>query len=78
MATELRRCGAEVETGPDHIAVTPPRERLAATVNTWNDHRIAMCLSLAALGDQPITINDPACVSKTFPDYFERFASIAV
>jgi 3-phosphoshikimate 1-carboxyvinyltransferase len=54
----------------------PPRELKAAAIDTYNDHRIAMAFSLAALGDQPVTINDPGCTAKTFPTYFDTFASI--
>ena len=76
MATELRKLGAEVDEGEDYIAVTPPARMQSAAIDTYNDHRIAMCFSLAAFGDAEITINDPGCTSKTFPDYFERFAGI--
>ncbi|GGX46572.1 3-phosphoshikimate 1-carboxyvinyltransferase [Saccharospirillum salsuginis] len=76
MATELRKLGAEVDEGEDYIAVTPPVRTQPAAIDTYNDHRIAMCFSLAAFGDAEITINDPGCTSKTFPDYFERFAGI--
>ena len=76
MATELRKLGASVDEGEDYIAITPPETLKSATIDTYNDHRIAMCFSLAAFGDADITINDPGCTSKTFPDYFERFATI--
>ena len=59
--------------------VTPPRRsRLAngAAIDTYDDHRIAMCFSLVALGGVPVRINDPECVAKTFPDFFERFAEV--
>ena len=77
MATELRKVGASVEEGADYLAITPP-DRLTpdAAIDTYDDHRMAMCFSLVALGDTPITINDPGCVAKTFPDYFDRFATI--
>ncbi len=77
MATELRKLGADVNEGRDYIEVTPPSQFKAATIDTYGDHRMAMCFSLAALGGAPITINDPGCVSKTFPDYFEVFDSLA-
>ncbi|HUX64864.1 3-phosphoshikimate 1-carboxyvinyltransferase [Sulfuricella sp.] len=80
MATELRKVGATVEEGPDYIRVTPPHaSRLTphASIDTYDDHRMAMCFSLVALGDVPVRINDPKCVAKTFPDYFERLSSIA-
>ena len=76
MATELRKVGAEVIEGDDYLEITPPQRITPATIDTYNDHRMAMCFSLAALGDAAITINDPGCVSKTFPDYFEKLASI--
>ncbi len=76
MATELRKLGAEVEEGHDYIAVTPVASLRDAAIDTYNDHRMAMCFSLAAFGNATVTINDPGCTSKTFPDYFDRFASI--
>ena len=76
MATELRKLGAEVDEGEDYITVVPPAHITAAAIDTYDDHRMAMCFSLAALGPSPITINDPDCTSKTFPDYFKLFASI--
>ncbi len=74
MATELRKLGAVVEEGEDFIRVTPGDLKPAA-IDTYDDHRMAMCFSLAAFGT-PLRINDPDCVAKTFPDYFERFASV--
>jgi 3-phosphoshikimate 1-carboxyvinyltransferase len=74
MATELRKLGAVVEEGEDFIRVTPAALKPAA-IDTYDDHRIAMCFSLAAFGT-PLRINDPRCVAKTFPDYFERFAEV--
>jgi 3-phosphoshikimate 1-carboxyvinyltransferase len=77
MATELRKVGATVEEGADYIRVTPPAHLTPnATIDTYDDHRMAMCFSLVTLGDVPVTINDPRCVAKTFPDYFERFGKI--
>lgn len=78
MATELRKLGATVEEGEDFLAVSPaPSLTAQAAIDTYDDHRIAMCFSLAALGGVPIRINDPECVAKTFPHYFEVFAQIA-
>ncbi|MBL8420456.1 MAG: bifunctional 3-phosphoshikimate 1-carboxyvinyltransferase/cytidylate kinase [Dechloromonas sp.] len=74
MATELRELGAVVEEGEDFIRVTPASLKPAA-IDTYDDHRMAMCFSLAAFGT-PLRINDPRCVAKTFPDYFERFAGV--
>ena len=76
MATELRKVGAEVVEGADYIRIKPPAQIRQATIDTYDDHRIAMCFSLAALGNASITINDPDTVSKTFPDYFERMQQI--
>jgi 3-phosphoshikimate 1-carboxyvinyltransferase len=79
MATELRKLGAQVEEGPDFLTVVPPpgsRLTNGAAIDTYDDHRIAMCFSLAALGSVAVRINEPKCVAKTFPDYFERFAEV--
>ncbi|NVH75590.1 3-phosphoshikimate 1-carboxyvinyltransferase [Paraburkholderia sp. JPY432] len=77
MATELRKVGAKVQEGEDFLVVTPP-EKLSpnAAIDTYDDHRMAMCFSLVSLGGVPIRINDPKCVGKTFPDYFERFTAL--
>jgi len=77
MANELRKLGATVDEGTDSIAVTPPRQFVPARIETYGDHRIAMCFSLAALGGVPVTIVDPDCVAKTFPEYFAVFESIS-
>lgn len=77
MATELRKVGATVEEGADYIKITPPAQLTPnAVIDTYDDHRMAMCFSLVSLGGVPITINDPKCVAKTFPNYFEEFAKI--
>ena len=76
MATELRKVGAEVVEGHDYIEVTPPAKLKTADIDTYNDHRVAMCFSLVALSDTPITINDPGCTAKTFPNYFEVLNSL--
>lgn len=77
MATELRKVGAEVEEGHDYIRVTPPVQLRHADIGTYNDHRMAMCFSLVALSDTPVTILDPGCTAKTFPDYFQQLAKIS-
>ena len=82
MATELRKVGATVEEGADYLRVVPPTEIRSAAIDTYDDHRMAMCFSLASLDGaarrgNAIRINDPKCVAKTFPDYFEAFAKIA-
>jgi 3-phosphoshikimate 1-carboxyvinyltransferase len=79
MATELRKLGAKVQEGPDFMAITPPRQWQAASIRTYDDHRIAMCFSLAAFNPHgaPVRIQHPSCVAKTFPDYFEAlFAAV--
>ncbi|MEY4883779.1 MAG: hypothetical protein RIS34_1633 [Pseudomonadota bacterium] len=81
MATELRKFGALVEEGVDYIRVTPPASSehwRAASVHTYDDHRVAMCFSLAAFNPAglPVRIQDPKCVAKTYPDYFETLFSV--
>ncbi|MDD5325889.1 MAG: bifunctional 3-phosphoshikimate 1-carboxyvinyltransferase/cytidylate kinase [Polaromonas sp.] len=82
MACELRKLGATVEAGPDFISVTPPGQPdawQAAVIQTYDDHRVAMCFSLAAFNPArlPVRILDPKCVAKTFPDYFEALFAVA-
>jgi len=77
MATELRKLGADVEEGLDYITITPPSTLTHAVIDTYDDHRMAMCFSLAALGNSAVTINDPKCTSKTFPDFFERLVALS-
>ena len=77
MATELRKLGATVEEGKDWLRVTPPAALRPAVIDTYDDHRMAMCFSLAALGGVKVRINDPQCVNKTFPEYFQVLAQIA-
>ncbi|EIQ6739181.1 3-phosphoshikimate 1-carboxyvinyltransferase [Salmonella enterica subsp. enterica serovar Typhi] len=77
MATELRKVGAEVEEGHDYIRITPPAKLQHADIGTYNDHRMAMCFSLVALSDTPVTILDLKCTAKTFPDYFEQLARMS-
>jgi 3-phosphoshikimate 1-carboxyvinyltransferase len=77
MATELRKFGAQVEEGGDFLKIAPPSSlRANVAVDTYDDHRMAMSFSLAALGGVPVRINDPRCVAKTFPEYFEVFSAI--
>ncbi|TAL57104.1 3-phosphoshikimate 1-carboxyvinyltransferase [Pandoraea sp.] len=77
MATELRKLGADVEEGADFLCITPPSIFCGnAAIDTYDDHRMAMCFSLASLGGVPVRINDPGCVAKTFPDYFAEFGRI--
>jgi 3-phosphoshikimate 1-carboxyvinyltransferase len=77
MATELRKVGADVIEGEDYISITPPKFLKHAEIDTYDDHRIAMCFSLVALSDTPVTINDPKCTAKTFPDYFKTLAQVS-
>jgi 3-phosphoshikimate 1-carboxyvinyltransferase len=78
MANELRKVGATVEEGADYIRITPPGNLIPnAVIDTYDDHRMAMCLSLVTLGGVPLRINDPGCVAKTFPGYFRVFSGIA-
>jgi 3-phosphoshikimate 1-carboxyvinyltransferase len=84
MAAELRKFGAEVEEGRDFLRIVPPANFLTphtsrlvpVAVDTYDDHRMAMCFSLASFGPLPVRINDPGCVSKTFPRYFTEFARL--
>jgi len=76
MATELRKLGAQVVEGHDFIEVTAPASIQSAAIDTYDDHRVAMCFSLAAFGHSDIIINDPGCTSKTFPTYFDLFAKV--
>ena len=73
MAAECRKLGAVVEEGADFIRITPPDRWTGASIHTYDDHRVAMCFSLAAFnpGGVTVRIEDPKCVAKTFPDYFE-------
>jgi 3-phosphoshikimate 1-carboxyvinyltransferase len=79
MATEARKLGAQVEEGPDWIRVHPVHQWMPASIHTYDDHRIAMCFSLAAFNPAglPVRIEDPKCVAKTFPDYFETLFSLS-
>jgi 3-phosphoshikimate 1-carboxyvinyltransferase len=85
MATELRKFGARVQEGANFLRIFPPQDllsrRVATTVapvaiDTYDDHRMAMCFSLASFGPRPVRINDPKCVAKTYPAYFEDFGKL--
>jgi 3-phosphoshikimate 1-carboxyvinyltransferase len=77
MAKELKKLGAEVEEGPDFIRVKPGKKvNPGVSIDTYGDHRMAMCFSLVSVAGVPVTINDPDCVAKTFPDYFKALAGI--
>jgi len=84
MAAELRKLGADVVEGHDSLAITPPAQWRAASIETYDDHRMAMAMSLAAFNGaagaappMPVRIADPRCVAKTWPDYFEALFSLA-
>jgi len=77
MATELRKLGATVDERSDSLRIAPPARLAAAAIDTYDDHRIAMSFSLAALGGTTVRINEPGCVAKTFPGYFDVLASIS-
>ena len=79
MATEARKLGAQVEEGPDWIRIHPISQWQAASIHTYDDHRVAMCFSLAAFNPAglPVRIEDPKCVAKTFPDYFEALFALS-
>jgi len=76
MATELRKLGADVEEGKDFLKIFPKGLKAGVAIDTYDDHRMAMSFSLAALGGVSVRINDPQCVAKTFPDYFKAFSGI--
>jgi len=84
MATELRKFGARVQEGANFLRIFPPVDFMSTrnstlapvSIDTYDDHRMAMCFSLAAFGPRPVKINDPGCVAKTFPDYFDAFSQI--
>jgi len=78
MQTELQKLGARVESGADWLRVHPLARQTwrAARIHTYDDHRMAMCFSLAAFGSKVVTIEDPACVGKTFPGYFSAFLNL--
>jgi 3-phosphoshikimate 1-carboxyvinyltransferase len=76
MAAELFKLGATVEAGHDHLTVHPPERLRPATIATYDDHRMAMCFSLAALGGVAVRIADPGCVRKTFPGYFAALSTL--
>jgi 3-phosphoshikimate 1-carboxyvinyltransferase len=77
MATELRKLGAGVEEGSDYWKIAPGKLKSGVTIDTYDDHRMAMSFSLVALAGVPVAIRDPGCVAKTFPDYWGQYASIA-
>jgi 3-phosphoshikimate 1-carboxyvinyltransferase len=77
MAKELGKLGASVEEGADYLKIVPGKLKPNVAIDTYDDHRMAMSFSLVALGGVPVRINDPQCVAKTFPDYFQVFGTIA-
>ncbi|KAG8391652.1 hypothetical protein BUALT_Bualt01G0209600 [Buddleja alternifolia] len=77
ICTELRKLGATVEEGPDYCVITPPEKLNVTAIDTYDDHRMAMAFSLAACADVPVTIRDPGCTRKTFPNYFDVLATFS-
>lgn len=78
MQTELRKLGAQVESTEDSLTITPPVSWTPASIGTWDDHRMAMCFSLAAFGGIEVRILNPECVSKTFPTYFDVYSKLVL
>lgn len=77
IVTELTKLGVEVEEGHDFCVIQQPKSILPrVAIDTYDDHRMAMCFALAACAGVPVIINDPKCTSKTFPDYFDKLDSI--
>jgi len=85
IVTELGKLGIQVEETRDDLVVHPPKKDpktglpvlpAGVAIDTYDDHRMAMVFSLVACAGVPVVINDPGCTSKTFPDYFEKLASI--
>ncbi|QCI19369.1 3-phosphoshikimate 1-carboxyvinyltransferase [Buchnera aphidicola] len=77
MSTELKKVGAIIVEGEDYISITPPKKFIPSSINTYNDHRMAMCFSLIPLSEKSVNIINPDCVAKTFPNYFSAFNSIS-
>ena len=78
VSCELKKLGAFVEEGEDYLIIAPPRELMPAKISTYDDHRMAMAFSLAACSEVPITILNPTCVNKTFPDYFNQLSKLTI
>ena len=78
VSCELKKLGAFVEEGEDYLIIAPPKELMPAEISTYDDHRMAMAFSLAACGEVPITILNPTCVNKTFPDYFNQLSKLTI
>ena len=78
VSCELKKLGAFVEEGEDYLIIAPPRELMPAEISTYDDHRMAMAFSLAACSEVPITILNPTCVNKTFPDYFNQLSELTI
>jgi 3-phosphoshikimate 1-carboxyvinyltransferase len=76
MASELRKLGAQVEEGRDFLKITPGTLKPGVAIDTYDDHRIAMSFALVALGGVPVRINDPGCVAKTIPEFFDSWKRI--
>ncbi|QJC33359.1 3-phosphoshikimate 1-carboxyvinyltransferase [Enterobacteriaceae endosymbiont of Donacia clavipes] len=77
MSNELKKTGAKIITGKDYIIITPPKKIKKIIVETYNDHRIAMCFSLLALSNNSVSIINPQCINKTYPNFFKEFKKIS-
>ena len=76
---QLGQLGIEVEEARDYCVIQPPKAggiKPSVAIDTYDDHRMAMCFALVSCGGVPVVINDPGCTSKTFPDYFEKLKSV--
>ena len=78
VSTELHKLGARTEVAPDTLVVHPPARIQPASIATYDDHRMAMAFSLAACGGEGVVIENPACVAKTFPEYFDELKRLTV
>ena len=76
MAAEIAKVGGRIASGDDWLRVSPPERLRGATIDTYDDHRMAMCFALVALGNVDVVINDPDCVRKTYPTFFDEFRTI--
>ncbi|QJC35358.1 3-phosphoshikimate 1-carboxyvinyltransferase [Enterobacteriaceae endosymbiont of Donacia proxima] len=78
MSNEIKKTGASVITGKDFIIIKPPKHIKKTIIETYNDHRMAMCFSLLSLSNYPVSIINPNCVTKTYPKFFTEFKKISI
>ncbi len=76
LSRELTKLGGRIEERHDGLTIHPPASISPATIDTYDDHRMAMSFSLAGLKSSGIVIDNPGCCTKTFPDFFERFGCL--